>query len=73
MLKLINVESRQVFPVLSLATAAALILDGLATVLCPFLYTFQSTTPVEGLAAIAFGAGCGILGGYHVMLNGHPF
>ena len=64
--KVLGVPAKDCFEVISLATAAALILDGLATVMFPFLYTYQKSTPIEALAAIAFGGGWGIFASYIV-------
>jgi hypothetical protein len=72
--KLLSVPPKDVFCFVSIGTAVALILDGLATVYTPFLYTFQKRTPVEALSAIAFGAGWGILAAYYVTKTGkYPF
>jgi hypothetical protein len=68
--KWLSVPAKDAFSFISLGTATALILDGLATVYTPFLYSFQKATPIEGLSAIAFGAGWGMLGAYYVSKNG---
>jgi hypothetical protein len=70
----IGVPASGCFANISIATGVALILDGLATVYAPFLYSYQKKTPLESLSAIAFGGGCGILAAYLVTkLGKYPF
>jgi hypothetical protein len=64
--KVFGVPARSAFTVCSLATAVALVLDGAASVLVPYLYSFNDKTPLEALAGICFGAGCGILTSYAI-------
>ena len=72
--KYLGIPPKDALSFVTIGTAVALILDGLATVYTPFLYTFQLTTPIEGLSAIAFGAGWGLLAGYYVSQRGsYPF
>jgi hypothetical protein len=69
--KMLGVPPKDAFTFITLATAIALMLDGFATVNYPSLYTFgNSTTPLNSLAAIAFGAGCGLFASYFVSKNG---
>ena len=68
--KLLGIPAKDAFRSISLGTAIALILDGLATVLVPRLYTYEQRTPIEALAAIAYGSGWGIFAGYYVTSKG---
>lgn len=65
-LRLLGIPPKDCFASISIGTATALILDGVATNLWPSLYTYQKKTPIEALSIIAYGAGCGMFAGYYV-------